>query len=263
MDRSHRLKLDRAVEHLYAIEAAAERWSQTNPCMAFDDCDIKTRHHRIFIEVERQPNDPLILLRVGDCIHNLRQSLDHLAYQLAIVARRADPPPNEETTGFPIVEAKPVPGDRPRKRFDDGLAEKIARKRDMPPGMYTALEGLQPYHGGDRELLAVLSKLDNLDKHRSPPVVAGVALGHTLNFDSAQVLWLNGPRGGAIERGTPVIEYIPVDPTKVNMQFHFQGGIAFGESMPVAAGELILPLLSAIRLFILREVFPPLEPCLL
>jgi len=43
------------------------------------------------------------------------------------------------------------------------------------------------------------------------------------------------------------------------MEFLFQGAIAFDKSIPFVGGELVLPMLSAIRLFILREVFPALE----
>jgi hypothetical protein len=66
-----------------------------------------------------------------------------------------------------------------------------------------------------------------------------------------------------MEDGAPILEYIPLPRSDVSMQFHFAGAIAFGKTSPVAAGQLVIPFLSAIRNLIRDEVFPPLEEAFL
>ena len=96
----HRQKLTHAIDHIHDVHAAAERYAQTDPCSVRMDCERETRKHRVFIEVEQQPTDPLLRLRLGDAVHCMRQGLDHLAYQLAIVVQAGDPPRNWRSTGF-------------------------------------------------------------------------------------------------------------------------------------------------------------------
>lgn len=250
MDSSHRLKLDRAVEHLYALQAAAERWAQTDPCEVIEDCEIETRKHRVFVHLMSEPNDPLIPLRMADCIHNMRQALDHLAYSLAVRLHGCNPPPNEDNTGFPITTNATY--------FENAVYSKIAPKKLMPKALYTRLKAIQP-HPGAPPYLRVLQVLDDLDKHRFLPVVAGVATGHTLNIEHFNGSYFSGPRLGILEPETPVIEYVPYPGTQVHMEFEFAGAITLGKSSTIAPGNFVLPLLSGIRMFILREVFPPLE----
>ena len=262
LNGSHRLKLDRAVEHLYALEAASERWSQTDPCALWSDCELGTRKHRTYIESVRQPIDPLIPLRLGDCVHNMRHALEHIAYEIAACITESTPPLNEGTAGFPIVA--PRKGETPARtasRFDDGLASKLGLpKKKMPAALYTVIEGLQPYNGGNRMLLHILSELDNLDKHRLPPVVAGVAKVYGLESSNAVFTYVRQLLSGVAEPHAPVVEYILAESHGgVQVDIHVAGAIAFDKISSVAPGEFVLPLLSAIRLFILREVFPPLE----
>jgi len=67
-------------------------------------------------------------------------------------------------------------------------------------------------------------------------------------------------RSAVLEPDTPVVEYILAEPHgEVNMNLHFAGAIALDKTSTVAPREFVLPLLSGIRLLILREVFPPLE----
>jgi len=205
----------------------------------------------VWVKVIDPPADPRIPLLIGDCVHNIRQALDHLAYRLAVVVRGSDPPPNADKTAFPICSS--------RKFFDGGLPDRIGPRKAMPGGLYATLEGLQPYHGGDRQLLGVLHHLDNTDKHRFPPIVAAVTNVSGFRIAQAQVSFLQGPRVGPLEDDTPVIEYAPMPDTEVSMQLDYEPGIAFGKGSPVAAGQLVGPLLTSIRFYVLREVIEPLE----
>ena len=54
--------------------------------------------------------------------------------------------------------------------------------------------GLRRTARARNRLLFILSELDNLDKHRFPPVVAGVATGHNFDIEIFQRSYFVGPR---------------------------------------------------------------------
>ena len=69
---SHRLKLHRALEHLYALHAAEQRWAERDACVIVEECEIKTRKHIVRDRIFESPDDPGLPLLIGDCAHNLR-----------------------------------------------------------------------------------------------------------------------------------------------------------------------------------------------
>ena len=180
----------------------------------------------------------------------MRQALDHIAYALAIVVSGKDPPLNWEDTQFPITTSP--------NAFQGGLPNKIGRKKLMPPGLYDALEGMQPYKGGDWEILRILHGLDNVDKHRFVPVVA--AVGHVPQLRVGEMSGSEMTLSvGPVEDQKPFLEFIPQEGAKQHFEWDFIPSIAFDKGSPVAGGELIAPLLGRIRNLIRDEVFPPLE----
>jgi hypothetical protein len=251
---SHRLRHKRAIEDLYALQGAVERWADDDPCTVLQYCEVETHKHLVFIEVGHQPDTTVLAPLIGDCIHNFRVALDHLAYQLAVRVSKRDPPPNWDQSGFPIC--------RSPTHFDGSLPNKIGKRKAMPQALYTALEGLQPYKGGDRELLVTLRDLDDLDKHRFPVIVAGIPVVPSFNIGEVRVSQFAGPRLGPIEPGTPVLEYTPLPDTEPDVNFEFAPSISFGKGSPVASAQAVLGVLYGIRHFVRREVFPTLEPFL-
>jgi hypothetical protein len=121
---------------------------------------------------------------------------------------------------------------------------------------------LQPYNRGNRELLAVLHRLDNLDKHRFPPLVAGAARVAGLDVAGIPVSNVIPQRLGALEDGAPILEFMPLPYTQMEMHLQYAGTVAFDKRSTVAAGQPVIDLLTAIRAFIRDEVFPKLEPFL-
>ena len=248
---SHRQKLHRALEHLYAFDAAEQGWAERDACLIVDECEIESRKHISRIRIFEQPTDPLLPILIADAVHNMRQALDHLAYRLAIVVHQSDPPPNEEATQFPITSDA--------KKFAGGVGNKIGPRKRMPAGMYAALEGFQPYKGGQAESLGILHGLDNLDKHRFPPLVAGAGQVGSVNIGQLHVSHFIGPRLGALEDRAVILEFIPVPDSEMAMQLHFKGVIAFDQGSTSAPGQPVLGVLYAMRNFIRDEIFPTLE----
>jgi hypothetical protein len=93
---------------------------------------------------------------LGDSIHNLRVSLDHLAWQL-VIAKGGTP---DENTIFPILEVPPTPNryGRIRVQISPGVSKELG----------SLLDEVQPYKRAKpaNHPLAILHQLDISDKHR-------------------------------------------------------------------------------------------------
>jgi hypothetical protein len=104
--------------------------------------------------VHREP--PLRLgVILGDCLHNLRSALDHLAWQVTLL----DGGTPDGDTQFPIVSKSEVQFEKTADRRIPGLN---ARHRAM-------VKSAQPFHdgaGASSHPLSVLADLSNIDKHR-------------------------------------------------------------------------------------------------
>ncbi len=266
MEGSHRLKLKRALEHLHALHQAVQVWAETDPCAITHQCEVATRQHTLTQRTVRQPSDPIFPLLIGDAVHNMRQGIDHLAYQLAITVAGKDPPPNENTSMWPI---------RTKAKLTGAIANDIGPKKKMPPGMFAAIESFQTDTGSDGELLGALNVLDNRDKHRLPPLIAGMAqaveiggfeaIGNAEVYDTTTVIRARKLEVGTISLGAfrdgQIIvradEIIAHGDMDVNMRP--AASIAFGETYDVAPGELVLPVLQAIHNAIVDRLFPAME----
>jgi hypothetical protein len=255
MPASYRIKFDRAVEHFHLLNAAILRWAVRDPCAVVHECEVETRKYVVRMRVFEQPTDPLLPLLIGDCVHNLRQALDHLAYALAVIVHGCDPPPNSETTEFPILH-----GDR--HQFDSELSKKIGPKKRVPRDLYAELEALQPYNGPQNALLSILHDLDRLDKHRFPPIVAGAIEVPNFAIGELAGSQVFGPRVGAIEDGAVILSYIPIPGSKVEMDAQFRPSIAFDQGQTTAGGQLVVNVLGNMLGFVGQNVFPRLEPFL-
>lgn len=94
--------------------------------------------------------------------HCLRSALDHIVFAIGKGAeKRSGYWPIATTKDDYFLPRGDPPCERPGKR-DEGL-------RSVPEYLRTIIDETQPYHGGDRaedHVFAVLSRLDNADKHR-------------------------------------------------------------------------------------------------
>lgn len=108
---------------------------------------------------------------IGDCVHNLRSSLDFLAYQLAILGQNRSLTEDESrSVSFPVFSNPGEFAKRGAKRVDLLRASEQAR-----------IEELQPFNAWDTSIwgdwpnvpavlpgtLERISTLDNIDKHRT------------------------------------------------------------------------------------------------
>ena len=104
---SYQLRLDRAAEHLQSIKSQERIWSQGNPCRVWTEPDRQSTYKFVWAEVLEPP--PITLAPVvGDCLHNLRSTLDNLAFELALAYKKGKL--SKSIAGnsvFPIFKSRP------------------------------------------------------------------------------------------------------------------------------------------------------------
>src|SRR6266516_936090 len=128
------IKIDRAIAHLDDFDREAEPVEA-----ACRDAIVRERDEQrseYVFRFDRVPAVPAVLSAiVGDAIHNLRVSLDHLAWQL-VIATGGTPREGPGGTAFPILPERPSP-DR------GGHYPQI--KPRVPEDLRELLDKVQPY----------------------------------------------------------------------------------------------------------------------
>lgn len=155
-----RAKLDRAEEHLNVLDHLIAAYFADNPYRILGEEETigDYWHFSVYLQVDRFPPEEVWGPIIGDAVHNLRSALDHLAWQLAVPAARANTPRRIE---FPIFLDDPA-NNREVHRL---LTKKINCLR---PESHALVYGAQPYKTGDSyHPLWLLNALWNTDKHRT------------------------------------------------------------------------------------------------
>jgi hypothetical protein len=158
---SVREKIRRARDHFDAIRAALKLTLGSKPESETTTIDVALEGQQVISKFRKaEPLDPSLPLLIGDCIHNLRSALDHLAYQLAVL--NGTGAIAAEKTMFPVCLTKDGQA---------GFDERV--RRSLEPFISNAalaeIEKCQPYkaypipHEAD---IWVLHRLDIIDKHR-------------------------------------------------------------------------------------------------
>jgi hypothetical protein len=149
------VKIERAKTHLKDFDRRARR--VVDACHKAIVCEsYEQRPEYVYRFRQVPPVPPVMSAVIGDAIHNLRVSLDHLAWQLVI----ADGGQPDDTTSFPILEVPPTPNryGRVRVQISPGVSKELGR----------ILDEVQPYKRAKpaNHQLATLHRLDISDKHR-------------------------------------------------------------------------------------------------
>ena len=225
--RSVDLKLARAQSQTKTLIDSISTWVSENPIGA--RCELQESRLGYRLTVEKFANPPVIDdwgLLFGECIHNLRSSLDNLAFALA--RTRRDPPEKPSRIAFPIFETRAEFEKRGRSNIDQ-LPEKAA----------ALIELIQPFqrdgsaeHGSpDGDALIHLQRLNNVDKHRIPPIVliAPTNTSHSfqVEFHSNEDAAANTPPdttvwAGPIEPGVVLLDYKTTRPI-ASVKGRFEG----------------------------------------
>jgi hypothetical protein len=186
--------------------------------------------------VREQP-DPEWSLLISEIVHHLHTSLDHMAWQIAVLV---GPPPRGTT--FPIYPS--------RESYRDQWTRNSGyyATRGMPIHAQAIIEDIQPYHRRNHEghPLWMLRRLANDDKHEAPHLV-----GSALAIVEHELKVLQGdlPRGtkpkvfdGPFKDGDVLARW-PMPPvagpdTKIQTGLRFGFDVAFDKDSP-ANGRLV------------------------
>jgi len=256
MDRSeaydHDLKLYRARQHMERLEAEVKRWLGGNPYSIDIEFDPEGRQNVLWVNALRPPPAEFSLI-IGDCLYNLRSTLDSLVYALAI-AEQGSPLPKgiARKVQFPVT------------KNCEGFSSSKWRIRDIPEGAQAEIEELQPYNRRQnyyQDSLWVLNELSNIDKHRLPHLTL-FALRATSIGGNARTRIGSQPKA-AVEGRTKLFSFGARRDDlsrKVNVEFNLEFSIAF--KGPVTQGADVFEILPYIRDDIMKEVLPRLGPFL-
>ena len=230
-----RLKVERASKHLEELEREVRAFFDNNPYRPIRHVDPEDTRYFIY-QFPPQPVPPLSLaVIVGDVVHNLRSSLDHIAWQLSLLTT-SEPYKN---TAFPIFkDTKPT-----------SVTNFKRMTKDVLPDAIRVIEALQPYHAGDTAEythLWILNSLWNTDKHRLLNAVPVRLTVPAFSGPDGSIRHL--PDGATLMR-------IPksAEPEK-NLEPEIRREILF--EIPGPAGRVNLALLGQIHHVVANEVIP-------
>lgn len=217
--RSVILKIERAEAQSILLAKSIEEWSVRNTF----ETEISLRPGRLGMKVvlkefrESPPFDEWALI-FGECIHNLRSSLDNLAFGLARLKK--DPPSQPKTIAFPIFKDK--------EDFERNGRRSL---KQLPEDASNLIERLQPFQRDGSEqfgrpeddFLLKLQLFNNLDKHQVPSMTlvapSGMELSIHAEFYSDDHTNENVPPNvhvwsGPLSPGAVLVEYITTQPIK-------------------------------------------------
>jgi len=156
------LKIERAKQHIADLDVARQAFFAAEPYRVGTKHDPQTRKLIYYVvSVEDVPTN--ILLITGDVIQNLRSALDHLAYQLHLTG-------TGKTTSKDLVYF-PIGG----TNATEYKSQRDGKVKGMRQDAIDAIDATEPYKGGKGHQLWVLSKLNNIDKHRLVLIAIGSA----------------------------------------------------------------------------------------
>ena len=210
-----RLKLDRAEDHLDALSAELREWVEAKPQALTTQLNPIDQSYSVIFKQEPLPENWGV--KLGDVVHNMRSSLDHLVAQLVLLAGKAV----HENHQFPIFNK---PNDwmgkvvKPPKQRKRGWLDFIDRDH------VAMIEALQPYQTTTGlPSLGMLRRFSNADKHRlihaaTYNLTAKPQLGGNMTFPLAIREVVYKDPGTPLEDGTEIARFrtgdllFPIDP---------------------------------------------------
>ncbi|MGO9339479.1 MAG: hypothetical protein ACLPY1_18425 [Terracidiphilus sp.] len=235
--QSARLKIERAKKHINDLQVAANLFAKAHPHYISVEIDSDTGHN--FLRIA--PADPFpdeFLPILGDALHNLRSALDHAWVQSVFV-------PSDHTK-FPF-----------RKTREDLEATVNGLKDNATKEVKNLIVNvIQPYFGGDGEILHHLHDLDIKDKHglliahRQFTMISGITLRDLK--DEGNKEWALGD-WAVIPPQAATKKIEGIDHFEIANQGHAMMRVAFGEGMPLQ-GRFVMPTLHAMAVLVHRTV---------
>jgi hypothetical protein len=173
------MKIQRALEHIAAVESAVGAWLATDAYSIVREQDA-TGLTALRVRLTQDPPARIALL-VGDVVHNLRSALDHAVYDVALGHAGGELSPEaERELMYPIIDPSRDPAKGPEHwavTFDKQARQRLCGVPDSVRGF---IKDEQPYRwiteedtdGYRYHWLWRVNELDRIDKHRRLAVTA-------------------------------------------------------------------------------------------
>lgn len=179
MRPSYLAKIDRAEQHLVELKREVERYTASHPYSVRTTGKGQRQKH--WLRFTASPEDTSIGIIAADVIYNLRSGLDHLAAALV--------PANErDSVMFPIlwwgVWDDPIPGENRERAKARSRWNTYTRK--MWPEAVAHIASLQPCDDtgeGDANILRLVNRLSNTDRHSKLPVLSNCIQGAVIRWE--------------------------------------------------------------------------------
>src|ERR1700687_4171461 len=134
------LKIGRAREHASELTSSIRAWLERQPARGRAEFLPDRMGYRLVLEdFTVRPECSKWGLLIGDCVHNLRSSLDNLCFALARLKR--DPPERPHRIQFPVF------ADAERFRHDPRVADTLSQ---LPAEVAGHIELWQPFRRVDQ-----------------------------------------------------------------------------------------------------------------
>jgi hypothetical protein len=158
---SPRLTLKRAKHHIRDLKEAVQKFTYEQPWTYLIDAESRAPNvvHKMRFQ-KLPPADVACIL--FDAVNNLRAALDQIGYSAATASGKVKP----RGTNFPFGKDK------------DGVEEVFQKNRarlTLPAEIMDLFRSVEPYEGGNGQLLWAINKLCNTKKHNTlvPTMVTG------------------------------------------------------------------------------------------
>lgn len=242
-------KLRRANEHFEVVERELTQFMRSNPYRLVAKYDPTERQIVAKARAVIHPATDRWACLIGDCVHNVRSALDHLACQLLLLAGGI-PKMGRGGTAFPILDTFTGPKGGPRAVAITGTSGAVSG------AVLAFVEGCQPRERrGDEHghPLWLLSELDNMDKHRELTTTATRMEGFSIGLRTVRDVDLHFDfvgHWGPFDETTELAKWT-VTPTGPNpeVEVNHTGslGIALDPAIGPAAEKQVLALLTELR----------------
>jgi hypothetical protein len=154
------IKIDRANKHLADLTTAISRFEAGKPFDVVTDMESHPPYE-VYRFAQRDPIPVEWSALIGDCVHNARSALDHLA--VALVVHGGGSP--TQYTAFPVGRDEP-----------DFVSRLQSRLNGASQSAIEIIRKLKPYGGADSAIYN-LHCIDIIDKHES---LIPVAAAHSM-----------------------------------------------------------------------------------
>jgi hypothetical protein len=229
-------KLQRAFELLVQFDALCQAWIDQDSGEIVHENRPETSEYLVICK--RAPVPPIqIGIILGEAIHAIRSTLDHLIYALAVQQTQQDPPPQFKTLDFPIFWTQKEFDQKWGKRL--GIFSSDAQKiiRDYQP--YTEYES----HPND-SFLWILHHLDNIYKHRRIGVV-GQVIGDRVEVAANIDVTITSMNAELLKDNAVLFHFLTNGSCDVDIKVNFTHGLSFDEPGVVPERASVVPILNS------------------